>query len=500
MKLDSKHGLLSIVEFARMEKEAIEAGVSADAMMEQAGKHIADVIFRQFKPTPVLVLCGPGNNGGDGYVVARHLNEKGWEVTVAALEENGKNPTKAATRYKGRNIAFSPQALKGKGLVVDALFGSGLKRPIKGAAKEMLQALAASHIPVVAVDVPSGVNGSNGQILGIAAPATITVTFERKKQGHVLLPAKAYCGEVVVRPIGVPKTLWEKRAFSCFENGPELWSQLIPWPKITGHKYSRGHAIIVAGGRVGTKGAGLLGSVAALRVGAGLVTIACPETAVDFYAQRYASLMTRPIADAKALRLFLIEPHRDAVLIGPGAGISDRTRKMVLTILKEHKPCVLDADALTSFIGEPKALFKAIKACAAPVVITPHEGEFRNLFGTMAWMETAEDAIARALSAAETSGAVVVLKGSDTVIATPKGLTVVNTNAPPTLATAGAGDVLAGMITGLLAGGMEAVAAACAGAWIHGECANRFGLGLISDDLPGMIPGVLQQLFTAPPF
>jgi NAD(P)H-hydrate epimerase len=291
-----------------------------------------------------------------------------------------------------------------------------------------------------------------------------------------------------VVPIGIPPAAFANAPLAQ-ENVPSLWLKQFPWPRAEGHKYHRGYAAVVGGDSAST-GAARLAALSALRVGAGLVSVVCSPASTDLYAASLTSVMVKPMKDIKAFEAFLDEPHRDAVLAGPGSGVSPRTRTMALAALKRHKKVVLDADALTVFEAMPERLFTAIKASGAPVVLTPHHAEFRRVFDTI----SGGSKIELAKKAAALSGATVLLKGNDTVIASPDGRTAVNTNAPATLATAGAGDVLAGLIVGLLAMGMDGFSAACAGAWMHGEAARRFGFGLIAEDLPGLIPAVLHSL------
>jgi NAD(P)H-hydrate epimerase len=373
--------------------------------------------------------------------------------------------------------------------------------------------------PVVAVDVPSGLDGTTGASTGPAVQATCTVTFFRLKPGHVLLPGRSLCGDVRLADIGIPDLVLQEIRPRTFVNRPGLWRKDYPWPRIDGHKYTRGHAVVVSGPAEST-GAARMGARGALRIGAGLVTVVGPATATAVNATHLTAIMVKAVGADAALAEYLSEVRRNAVLIGPGAGVGAGTAATVLTALASPAAAVLDADALTSFApGEseapvratgfgfvvrgaepgptPDGLFRAIKARAAPVVLTPHEGEFKRLFGDKAGQKAGEVAgskLERTRRAAETSGAVVILKGPDTVIAAPDGRAAINDNAPPWLATAGSGDVLAGLVTGLLAQHMPAFEAACAAVWLHGECANRLGLGLIAEDLPEALPHVLQHL------
>ncbi len=382
---------------------------------------------------------------------------------------------------------LAPALLDGAGVAIDAMFGAGLARPLEGAANAMVDALGIRAIPIVAVDVPSGLDGASGAVLGAAPKAALTVTFFRKKPGHLLLPGRALCGTVMLAEIGIPGGVLAAIGPKTHENGPALWLDAFPWPALDGHKYARGH-LLVRGGAVMT-GAARLGARAAARVGAGLVTVAAPAAAWPVYAAALTGVIVQPVAGPADFAGLLADPRRNAVLIGPGAGADDATRAAVLAALAAGRAVVLDADALTIFAGDPGALFTAI---AGPAVLTPHEGEFAKLFGALPG-----DKLARARAAAARSGAVVVLKGADTVIAAPDGRAVINVNGPPELATAGSGDVLAGMIAGLLAQGLDPFRAASCAAWMHGAAASEFGPGLVAEDLIDTLPRVLRRLRAA---
>ena len=484
--MTSELTLLSVYEMVRADRWAIAAGIPGEVLMEAAGRAVADRICARWDRRPAAILCGPGNNGGDGFVIARLLAARGWPLSVALLGERGALKGDAAihaARWDGTVAALGPDALAGAGLVVDAIFGSGLVRPLDGPARAVIEALAGMDIPCVAVDVPSGVDGDTGAILGAAPDVAMTVTFFRKKPGHLLMPGRAKMGDIHVADIGIPERVLAEIAPKTFENGPALWRAALRRPLPGDHKYSRGHAVI-AGGATMT-GAARLAARAALRIGAGMVSVVCPPGAVPIYAADTAAILVVAADDPTGLADYLANARRDAALIGPGAGLGEATRQMVLAASRTAKPLVLDADGLSVFAQDPAALFAAI--AGVEVLMTPHEGEFSRLF------EAAGDKLARARAAAAVSGATVLLKGADTVIAAPDGRAAINANAPPTLATAGAGDVLAGIATGLLAQGLSAFDAGSAAAWIHGAAAHRFGPGLIADDLPGLIPQVLRD-------
>ena len=479
--------LLTTAEMSRADAFAVAQGVPSLTLMENAGRVVADAIAARFKPCTVTVLCGPGNNGGDGFVVARHLDESGFTVRVAH-DADPKGDAKAMSdQWKGTRVALEPEALDGAKLVVDGLFGAGLSRPLEGAHAQMVEVL--NDLPVVAIDVPSGISGDTGQPLGgVYVKAALTVTFFRKKPGHLLLPGRVLCGEIVVADIGIPA---EAANTQLHENAPALWQ--FPWPQLEGHKYSRGHCVVVSG-PVHATGAARLAARAALRVGAGLVSVASPPDAVAVNAAHLTAIMIKVFEGAAKLGAQLSDKRLNAVALGPGLGVGKDTRDLVTTVLKSGAATVLDADAITSFQDEPQTLFSLLDDRC---VLTPHEGEFERLFPGL--LDRSASKLEAARAAAAQALAVVVLKGADTVIAAPSGKAVINANAPPFLATAGAGDVLTGLIAGLLAQGMTAFDAACAGTWLHGAAAGLFGPGLIAEDLPEMLPRVLGQLAASKP-
>ncbi|CAO3446816.1 NAD(P)H-hydrate epimerase (EC 5.1.99.6) / ADP-dependent (S)-NAD(P)H-hydrate dehydratase (EC 4.2.1.136) [Azospirillum argentinense] len=480
--------LLSVAEMYRADALTMAGGVPGPVLMEAAGAAVVRAVCERWAPHPTVVLCGPGNNGGDGFVIARLLLEAGWPVRLALLGSRSAlrgDAAVAAGRWTGPVEAADPWLLEGNPLVIDALFGAGLARPLDGMAKEVVEAMAGRT--VVAVDVPSGLHGDSGQVMGVAPQAALTVTFFRRKPGHLLLPGRALCGEVVVADIGIPDTVLDAIAPQILVNGPDLWRQRYPWPRLDAHKYARGHAVVLGGARM--TGAARLSARGALRAGAGLVTVACPPDSVPIYAVGSPSLIVTDVADGAAFEALLADPRKNAVLLGPGAGVGADTRGHALAALGAGKACVLDADALTSFAESPDDLLDRLNARC---LLTPHEGEFARVFPDIAAQEGGK--LTRARAAAARCSAVVLLKGADTVVAAPDGRAVINANAPADLATAGSGDVLAGIALGLIAQGMDTFDAACAAVWLHGEAANAFGPGLIAEDLPDALPGVLRRL------
>lgn len=482
--------LLTCGQMAKADAFAIASGISGRTLMEAAGRAVAVVAMERFARRPVIVLCGPGNNGGDGFVAARHLRAAGWPVrlilfgTVDSLKGDA---AWAAGTWSGPVETWSPARMEGAPLVIDAIFGAGLSRPIEGGIADAIDLVNERKPPVVAVDVPSGLHGDTGEILGRAFQAHTTVSFFRAKPGHYSVEGLRRCGALRIADIGIPPAALDSVAPPTWLNAPALWAHLLHRQEIGDHKYARGHLTILGGPHA--TGAARLAALAARRVGAGLVTIAGVRSTITAYQAAEPGNLVVEADDGAMFAHLLEDERRNAVLIGPGSGVIDRTKDAVLAALGARRRVVLDADAITVFSAEPERLFGRI---AGPVVLTPHEGEFRRLFpdlcGPLGKLERVRRAAAR-------SGATVLLKGPDTVIAEPDGRAVINVHASPTLATAGSGDVLAGLIGGLLAQGLTPFAAASAAAWLHGECALQFGpAGMIAEDLPAQLPRVLHSL------
>ncbi|WP_291010668.1 NAD(P)H-hydrate dehydratase [Hydrogenophaga sp.] len=495
--LNSSAALLTAAQMGEADRLTVASGISEMRLMENAGRAVAQAIVQRWSPRPALVLCGPGNNGGDGFVAALCLAQSGWPVRVASLvpcEQLKGAAAQHAALWQGPVEALTPAALDGAALVVDAIFGAGLSRALEGAAAQTLVAASQKNTTIVAVDVPSGLMGDTGANAG-AVPCALTVTFFRKKPGHLIQPGRRLCGELVVADIGTPESVFDGIRPDAFENDPLLWTAALPLLHPEGNKYTRGHALVWGGWP--TTGAARMAAHAAARVGAGLTTVAVDasrsDAALPVYAAALTSIMVSPVAVPRDLDKLLADDRITGLLIGPGAGAGPDTRARVLAMLHASRATVLDADALAAFKSEPSSLFRAIQGAC---VLTPHEGEFARLFpGTNPGaVDAPSDKLARSRSAARASGAIVVLKGSDTVIAAPDGRAIVNANAPPNLATAGTGDVLAGMVLGLLAQGMEPFLAAAAAVWLHGAAAAHFGPGLLAEDLPDRLPAVFRRL------
>jgi hydroxyethylthiazole kinase-like uncharacterized protein yjeF len=457
------------------------AGTPSFVLMERAGAAVADAICERFRPQPAFVLCGPGNNGGDGYVAARILKERGWPVEVRAFGEPATQDAQAASARWDGQVAPLDGALQ-PGVWIDALFGAGLARGLEGEAAAAAFRMAEQPGRVVAIDVPSGVPGDTGKPTGASVCAGLTVTFHARKPGHVLEPGRSRCGEIVVADIGLKMT-----ESQLVENTPELWLARFPWPTAASHKHARGRLIVVSGEAWST-GAARLAARSGLRIGAGLVTLYSSPEALASNAAHLEAVMLRPFDTD--LELEQAAADVDAAVIGPAAGVTETTLLNVLALARTGAALILDADAITVFRDDPEELFSVLDR---DDVLTPHPGEFERLFPGL--LDATPERITAARRAAERAGAVILLKGPDTVIAAPDGRTAVNVNGSHWLATAGSGDVLAGFIGGLVSQGMESFEAACAAAWIHSEAAELHGPGLISEDLPGLAPGVLRRLY-----
>ncbi|WP_027145593.1 bifunctional ADP-dependent NAD(P)H-hydrate dehydratase/NAD(P)H-hydrate epimerase [Mesorhizobium sp. WSM3626] len=503
------HELLTSAEMGEADRLTIAAGPPGGiGLMRRAGQAVAAEVLRRYPAAAhVHVLCGPGNNGGDGYVVARILAGSGVATTVWASAPPKPHSDAVLAAVE---CPIKPRPLldfdAGSGsIVVDALYGAGLSKRLSGEAARAVDLVTDLHLPVVAVDLPSGISGDSGKVLGRSFSAELTVTFARKKPGHLLLPGRERCGEIVLADIGIGAEIIATLQPRTFENGPALWLRDWPVPAVDAHKYKRGHVGVFSGGPNAT-GAARLSAFGAARSGAGAVTVLSPGNAMQVNAAHLTSIMLRRADDAADIEAFVEERRPSAFVLGPGFGVGEKTQAFALALLASGKPAaastgiaglVFDADAITSFREAPDALFEAARGPDAPaLVMTPHEGEFARLFPGIA-DDNASSKLDKARAAAARANAVIVYKGADTVIAAPDGRAAINSNGAAWLATAGSGDVLSGITAGLLAQGMPAFEAACTAVWIHAETGSRFGPGLIAEDLPLAMVPVLRELVAA---
>jgi len=480
--------LLTVEQMAEADRLTIQNGLSGEKLMEAAGLSIVREITHRYDQTSVLILCGPGNNGGDGFVIARHLQAAGWPVELALLGDvvNLKGDAAImASLWTGDILPLGPESISDQDMIIDAIFGAGLSRDIDGPVAKTLQKANDHKAIRIAVDIPSGINGNTGQVAGQALKADLTVTFFRQKPGHVLYPGKEHCGEIIVTDIGISDRVLDLINPDHHLNAPSLWFDQLPAKQNHGHKYDSGHAVVCSGDQAHT-GASRLAAQAALRIGAGLVSVACPLNAVAVHAAHLTAVMIKSYENDSNFDLLLQDERLNAWCLGPANGVHNQTRNNVLAVLRAGRKTVLDADALSVFADNPNDLFTEVKS---ECILTPHKGEFIRLFPDLG----ALDKISATKQAAERSGAVVLYKGPDTVIAAPDGRIIINNHAPADLATAGSGDVLAGLITGLMAQGMPAFKSAAAATWIHGESAYRFGPGLTAEDIEGQIPSILRR-------
>lgn len=485
--------LISIEQMRAIDAHTAELGLPTRTLMENAGAAVAEEIVRRFPPRNTIVLAGPGMNGGDGFVAARRLTERGFPVRIAMPGRRAELTGDAADAASGWMGFVEEHAdggcLQPGDLVVDALYGAGLSRPLEGGSADMAQRAAHLGLDVIAIDLPSGVPGDGGPPAGVTMQASVTVTFVRKKPGHACMPGRLACGEIVLASIGEAPEALAKQTLMTWENGPPLWR--VPVPAWNAHKHARGHVMAVSG-PAGRTGAVRLAARGALRAGAGLVTVLAPPSAMAEHAARLDAIMLAPLP-GEASSLYSLAKPAGATLIGPAAGVSHQTREYALALLAAQPLLVLDADGVSAFADAPGLLFEAV---SEHCVLTPHPGEFARLFPDLAGLPRRID---QAREAATRAGCVVLLKGPDTMIAAPDGRVRINATGTPYLATAGSGDVLAGLICGLMAQGMGAFDAASAGAWIHGRAGETLGPGLIADDLPEALPAVIQTLVNARP-
>jgi NAD(P)H-hydrate epimerase len=506
-KVDWPSELLTTMEMSAVDAAATAAGVSVDRLMLRAGEAVARRAAAVAEGARrILVLCGPGNNGGDGYVAARVLADRGLDVSVFAVRppQSGGAAGRAADGWLRSGVsrvvspfdAFQPEPAD---VVIDALYGAGLSRAIEGDEAAAVERLNDSGATVVAVDVPSGLAGDSGWPTGPCVAARDTVTFHRLKPGHLLWPGRGLCGALTCADIGITDAN-APAAAELHVNRPELWRRAVPRPSPDTHKYRRGHCLVVSGSEFRT-GASRLAAIAALNAGSGAVTIAGEEAALRVHAAHLTAIMLQPAASQDEFREWIAARRPTAAVIGPAAGVGEGTLAQIRALLDAAIPAVLDADALTSLV-ERRALLQHRADPEQPIVLTPHVGEFVRLFHDLDRDavfgglpdELRRSKVEQARAAARLSGAVVVYKGVDTVISDPRGRAAINVNAGPELASAGTGDVLAGLIGAHLAQGMPAFQAAAAAVWLHGDTGRAIGVGLTADRLARRIRPLARLL------
>ena len=499
--------LLTPEEMAQADRQTTAGGIDSYDLMQSAGQAVFQECIRLWPDAlRIAVLCGHGNNGGDGYAVARLYRQSGRKVyCFFDLPPHDYTDVRQALddyRAEGGDTLllskFDPLQFD---LIIDAFYGAGLARDVTGAIADCIDVLNQSGKPVCAIDLPSGVSGLAGQVMGSAVQALHTVTFFRKKPGHLLQPGRVFCGEVHVCDIGIEATVLSTISVSLYENRPELWCDVLPIVQINAHKFTRGHVGVFSGEMLST-GAARLSAAAAARSGAGLVTMIAPHDALPVHVAHLTSTMLHALGETTDILRFIRARKVKAAVLGPAFGDLPKARDLVCTLLADSaaetalKCLVVDADGITAFNDQPQLLFSAAEQSDCAVVLTPHEGEFQRLFGGQ--VVSAASKVEKARQAAKLSHCIVIYKGPDTVIAAPDGRAAINSNGNALLATAGSGDVLTGIVAGLAAQGMPAFEAACAAVWIHAETANCFAetapVGMIAEDMPELILKVWAKL------
>lgn len=488
--------ILSAAEMKKADAAAIAAGTPAHALVSAAAAGLAGAIENFMPPCRVLFLCGAGHNGSDGFVAAQMLSKKeGWQVRVACLVKKNElkgDAAEAAAAWEGATENLNSNLpVHQTDLIVDAVFGTGFSGSLPPEMVILFDKIRAKNIPVIAADIPSGIDATSGAIAEGTLKADLTVVFCRKKIAHVLAATRAYLGALQLSAIPVDDAHVAALGTSVFENHPALWLPNFPFPSAETHKYARGH-VTVYGGPVRT-GAACLAAHAAQVAGAGVVSIACAAEQKTIYSLYRASLMVDVWGSEEDFKSLLRDERANVTVIGPGGGRSgaeaERLRAATLNALSmAGKTLVLDGDVFSVFKNDADTLFRHL---SKHHILTPHEGECTRLFG-----EIKGSKVERARAAARKAGAIVVLKGFDTVVAAPDGTTVVNTNGTPILATAGSGDVLAGLVAGFAAQGMPSFMAALAAVWLQADAARLYGPGLTAEEIINNINQSLKSLLS----
>lgn len=459
-------------------------------LMDKAGKLSAKYINKNLPKKNILILCGVGGNGGDGFVLAQELYSKyKWNVSISIIGNVNKIKGDAKKAYKKlilNSVNFESVKFKKINYIVDAIFGIGLSRKITNKNLKILKKIDDTNIPIIALDIPSGVDSNSGDILGYAPKCSITISFSFYKIGHFLLPGAQKCGKVIVLDIGIPKSLTKDITPNIIINSENIWSNKIQWPKEDDHKYSRGYTLIVGGPKEMT-GASRLSALSAQRIGSGIVVLACDNNSADIYYKTLTAQIVKTYKNNIEFKNIINDNRINSFVIGPGLGKNKSSKTKVKNILQKNKNTIIDADAISCFAGDLKTFKKIIKN--KNVIITPHEGELKKLFPNLKC-----NVVEKAIFAAKKLNTIVILKSSTTVIATPKNKVIINKYGAKWLSTAGSGDVLAGILGGLTSNKMELMYAAAFGVWIHSEAAKEFGPGLTAEDIPNIIPKTYKKL------
>ena len=505
------NALLTAEQMQLVDQNAASQGICTFSLMQRAGLAVADGVRSLARaPCKVLVLAGPGNNGGDGAIAAVELLADGYDVELISIggalvegsdafrahqlwQQHIADTTSSCAARVSDNFIMS---IESASVVVDAMFGAGLSRPLSSISEQLVNLVNASSAKVVAVDVPSGLNGNTHCINGPCIQAHLTVTFFLRKPAHVLFPGRQLCGQVLLTQIGLSSEHLNREGPQCWLNESILFRDKLPEIDVSGHKFDRGH-VLVRSGPIQSTGAARLSAVTALFSGAGLVTVATTSDALATNAAHLTAVMLQRVDTHEEWVEALSDQRINTVVVGPGNGVNEETRQCVIASLAANKQCVLDADALSCW-QEPdqnSMLMRSLNTCLQTTVITPHAGEFKRLFGDFS-SEQFPSKLHQTREAARLANSVVVYKGADTVVAAPDGRASINANAPPWLATAGAGDVLAGAIAALLAQGAPTFEAVCAAVWLHGAAASKLGYPLCAEDLVRQVGRELGHMNT----
>ena len=457
-------------------------------LMNNAGKLSAKYINKNLPKKNILVLCGTGGNGGDGFITGNELKKYKWNVTISIIGDIEKitgDSLKAYKKLKIKNTNFNDINLDNIDYVIDAIFGIGLNRNLDNEYIKTIEKINNKKLPVIALDIPSGVNSDNGTISNATFNCFLTLTYSAYKLGHYLLPSAEKCGKIVLLDIGIPKPLIKNTKPVINLNSPSIWKDKIVWPKVNDHKYSRG-CIVIIGGPKEMTGAARLAAKAAQRAGSGIVILACDKNSSDIYYRTLTSQIVKSYRNIPELKNIIKDKRINSVVIGPGLGINNKN--VVKNVLKHSNNIIIDADAITCFQNDIKSFKDLIRN--KTVILTPHEGEFKKLFPNIKG-----NLVDKAIYAAKKLNSIIVLKSANTIIASQNNHVILNKYGSRWLATAGSGDVLAGIIGALLSNGMDAFHAAAFGVWIHSSAGIYFGPGLIAEDISDLIPKIYKKIY-----